>query len=263
MKLNKMAMVIALTAISTSAIALTWGTGDVIGPDGKVYQGMSPQNKANLLKASENKGLKVGFSNQFLYVVNEGIVTLMKTSDIVKLDKIERMEFIKNSMKEEISKQIIAVSEKGLVTDLQKRVERSLKGVEEKVDNADFDKEVSRKIEKNQEELKQRLQANEKKIEKRIEEQVKAIDKAVEEAVEEAMSQDPQVIMLLGLIDDLVNDNEEINRQITELQQRIDDPLTMNGPLEQDEVTNLLQTHQYNQTAIDFMQADVDRINNP
>jgi hypothetical protein len=161
MKLHKMAMVVALTCLSTSSMALTFTDNDVIGPDGKAYYGMSPQNKENLLKASKNKGLKIGFNNQFFYVVSEGIISLVRVSDLADLEKNEQMELIKASMKEGITQKAVADRENGLNINVENMIERS----EYLMSDTYLNEEVPVEIEKYAEAIKMRLERNDNNTE--------------------------------------------------------------------------------------------------
>ena len=56
-------------ALSGSAYALTFTSGQVIGADGIVYDGASPEQKAAILKEAQRSGKKAGVSGGSLYVV--------------------------------------------------------------------------------------------------------------------------------------------------------------------------------------------------
>lgn len=70
--------------LSQPVIALTFKTGEVLGPDGQVYKGMSPQNKENMLANSKPGEITSGLHGKSFYVIVNGIVTTVPLSDLMK-----------------------------------------------------------------------------------------------------------------------------------------------------------------------------------
>lgn len=62
-------LVSLVLALSFSAHALTIKSGQVLGSDGKLYDGASPEVMANLIKNAERTGKKAGLSGGSVYVV--------------------------------------------------------------------------------------------------------------------------------------------------------------------------------------------------
>jgi TATA-binding protein-associated factor Taf7 len=84
--------------LSQQSFGLTFKTGEVIGPDGKSYVGMSPQNKANLLASSSAGVITSGFMNKHFYVVANGQVTTVPLTDLRDKTSAQRMTLIKQSV---------------------------------------------------------------------------------------------------------------------------------------------------------------------
>ena len=72
---------IASLVLSQQSFDLTFKTGEVIGPDGKSYVGMSPQNKANLIASSSVGVTTSGVINKQFYLINNGQVITMPVED--------------------------------------------------------------------------------------------------------------------------------------------------------------------------------------
>lgn len=65
-----------------SASALTLKSGQVLGADGKVHDGASPQVQANLVKNAKRTGDAVGVSGTNVYVVVGDVVTYVPISKV-------------------------------------------------------------------------------------------------------------------------------------------------------------------------------------
>ena len=85
---------IVVLILSQQAMALTFKTGEVIGSDGKVYEGMSPQNKENMLANVKPGEIKSGIHGKSFYVIFNDIVTTVPLSDLWKKTPEERMEMV-------------------------------------------------------------------------------------------------------------------------------------------------------------------------
>ncbi len=74
-KLMFTSLLVSTLSLSASA-SITLQSGQVIGPDGAIYDGMSPQTEAALLESIEPGETRVGVVNNSLYViVNDEITT--------------------------------------------------------------------------------------------------------------------------------------------------------------------------------------------
>ena len=65
-------------------IALTFKTGEVLGPDGKVYKGMSAQSKANLVANNKAGEIESGTYGKSFYRMVNDIVTTILLADLIK-----------------------------------------------------------------------------------------------------------------------------------------------------------------------------------
>ena len=86
--------------LSQPVIALTFKTGEVLGPDGQAYKGMSPQNKENMLANSKPGEITSGLHGKSFYVIVNDIVTTVPLSDLMKKTPEERMELVGKAIKE-------------------------------------------------------------------------------------------------------------------------------------------------------------------
>jgi hypothetical protein len=84
--------------LSQQSFGLTFKTGQVIGPDGKSYVGMSPQNKANLIASSSTGVITSGFMNKQFYLVSNGQVTTVPVAGLRNKTSAQRMTLIKQSV---------------------------------------------------------------------------------------------------------------------------------------------------------------------
>ena len=74
-------MVIAAAAVAPVS-ALTFKKGQVLGADGSIYDGASPEQEAALIKKAEEEGELAGIAGTNLYVVLEGKVTYVPLADV-------------------------------------------------------------------------------------------------------------------------------------------------------------------------------------
>lgn len=91
--------VVALVAASSLVLAaptmaLTFKKGQVLGSDGQLYDGASPEQEAALIKKAEEEGELAGIAGSNLYVVLEGKVTYVPLSDVRRKTKEGMKEVI-------------------------------------------------------------------------------------------------------------------------------------------------------------------------
>ncbi len=75
-------LTIAIFTLPMTASALTFKKGQILGPDGKVYDGASPQLRARLIAEAEAGGKSAGVAAGQLFVVVKGIVTFVPLTEI-------------------------------------------------------------------------------------------------------------------------------------------------------------------------------------
>ena len=73
---------LALFSLPMTATALTFKKGQVLGPDGQVYDGASPQLRARLVAEAEAGGRSAGVAAGQLFVVVQGTVTFVPLTEI-------------------------------------------------------------------------------------------------------------------------------------------------------------------------------------
>ena len=100
-----------LLLLTSTANALTFKKGEVLGSDGKVYDGASPEMEASLIRRAEEEGELAGVSGNNLYVVIEGKVTY------VPLDEVRGKT--KEGMKDVIARHVLTGAEIGQFVELE------------------------------------------------------------------------------------------------------------------------------------------------
>jgi len=99
---------IASLLLSQHTLALTFKTGEVIGPDGKSYVGMSPQNRTRLLAANPDRIKSGVMSKQFFLVYNNQLITIPVTELRNKTSE-ERMSLIMQNINNNTNAQVINI----------------------------------------------------------------------------------------------------------------------------------------------------------
>ena len=82
MKYFGMLVTLAVISLTVPSHALTLKKGQVIGGDGGVYDGASPQAKKALMKQAVDSGKSSGITGNNLFVVVEGTVTFIPLSEL-------------------------------------------------------------------------------------------------------------------------------------------------------------------------------------
>ena len=87
----------AVALISSQATALTFKSGQAIASDGKVYDGISPQNQANILAhaAREPGEVETGIINGYFYMTLNGQFMSIAVSDLLAVSSDQRLDLIK------------------------------------------------------------------------------------------------------------------------------------------------------------------------
>jgi hypothetical protein len=87
------AVVLALATSST--MALTFKKGQVLGSDGKIYDGASPEETARLIKNAADGGESAGVRGNNLFVVMDDELVFIPLSDLSGKTKETRMDIVK------------------------------------------------------------------------------------------------------------------------------------------------------------------------
>ena len=108
-------MIAGFLAVSLSATgsvsALTFKKGQVLGSDGEVYDGASPDQEAALIKKAEDEGELAGVAGKNLYVVLEGNITYVPLAEVRGKTK--------EGMKEVIAAHVLSGAEIGQFAELE------------------------------------------------------------------------------------------------------------------------------------------------
>ena len=105
-------------AIAVPASALTFKKGEVLGSDGKMHQGASPEQTQRLIANAEESGDIGGVVGNNVFVVVGGDVTFIPINDLRNLPKETQIDVIGNAVVQDLTgnddvtyKQVSAVSE--------------------------------------------------------------------------------------------------------------------------------------------------------
>ena len=80
--MKKLLAALCVVAMTSPAFALTLSTGQVVGADGNVYTGASPEQEANIVAAAQNRGEMVGVSSGNVFVIVGESVTYIPVQEI-------------------------------------------------------------------------------------------------------------------------------------------------------------------------------------
>ena len=94
---------IAAAFMASSAQALTLKKGEVIGGDGGVYQGASPEVQENLIANAKRNGKKVGLSGGNVFVIVDDTVTYVPTQDLSGLSRDGMVEVVGDAVVENVT----------------------------------------------------------------------------------------------------------------------------------------------------------------
>jgi len=98
-------------AVAAPVSALTFKKGQVLGANGEIYDGASPEQEAALIKKAEEEGELAGVAGTNLYVVLEGKVTYVPLADVRGKTK--------EGMKEVIAAHVLSGAEIGQFANLE------------------------------------------------------------------------------------------------------------------------------------------------
>lgn len=101
----------SLLLVAGTAQALTFKKGEVLGSDGKIYEGASPEIEASLVRLAEEEGEMAGVSGNNLYVVIEGKVTYVPLTEVRGKTK--------EGMKDVIARHVLTGAEIGQFVELE------------------------------------------------------------------------------------------------------------------------------------------------
>ena len=89
--------------LSAGAQALTFKSGEVLGPDGNMYVGASPENLENIVSNAKDDDKPAGVVGNNIFVIVDDTVTFVPTKDLASKSDDDRLEHIGNKVVENIS----------------------------------------------------------------------------------------------------------------------------------------------------------------
>ena len=92
-----------LAVMATGAQALTLKKGQVIGGDGGIYDGASPEVQENLIANAKRTGKNVGVSAGNVFVIVGEEVTYVSTKDLAGKSKDKMVEVVGNAVVENVT----------------------------------------------------------------------------------------------------------------------------------------------------------------
>ena len=98
-----MAILGVTVTLSAGAQALTFKSGEVLGPDGNMYVGASPENLENFIANAKDDDKPAGVIGNNVFVLVDDTITFVPTKDLAPLDDDERLELIGDKVVENIS----------------------------------------------------------------------------------------------------------------------------------------------------------------
>lgn len=98
-----MAILGVTVSLSAGAQALTFKSGEVLGPDGNMYVGASPENLENIIANAKDDDKPAGVIGNNVFVLVDDTITFVPTKDLAPLSNDERLELIGDKVVENIS----------------------------------------------------------------------------------------------------------------------------------------------------------------
>jgi hypothetical protein len=165
-KLMFTSLLVSTLSLSASA-SITLQSGQVIGPDGAIYDGMSPQTEAALLESIEPGETRVGVVNNSLYVIVNDEITTVPLSDLQSLDSDSRLEYIKDAIKSDyLESGSIELSDSLNHSEVERELEHQSSELESEMER--YSSEIESEIAKHETEIEQELSKHEAEIENEL-----------------------------------------------------------------------------------------------
>ena len=154
-----------VSTLSLSAHAsITLQSGQVIGPDGGIYDGMSPQTEADLLDSIESGETRVGVVNRSLYVIVNDEITTVPLSDLQNLNSDSRLAYIKDAIKSDyLESGSIELSDSLNDSEVERELEHQSSELESEMER--YSSEIESEIAKHETEIEHELSKHEAEIE--------------------------------------------------------------------------------------------------
>ena len=100
---NVIAVVFVSLAIASTAQALTFKKGEVLGPDGEIYHGASPEQMERLIERAAAEDMPAGLVGNNVFVVVGDKVSFIATSDLRGVRKSKQLQIIGDQVVKDIT----------------------------------------------------------------------------------------------------------------------------------------------------------------
>ena len=129
-------------AMPMAASALTFKKGQVLGSDGKIYDGASPDLQARLIAKAKRTGETAGVSGGKLFVVMNDTITFVPLTDLVGKSEESVKEIVVEKVTETVTEAFTkqALADAGLDIDLAQEAEEAASAEEVAAALAEIDK---------------------------------------------------------------------------------------------------------------------------
>ena len=135
-------------AIITQAQALTFKTGEVLGPDGQVYHGASPDQMDRLIDKAKESGDAGGITGNTVFVVVGDEVTFIPINDLRGLPKDSQIAVIGNAVVQDLTgSDDVTYEQVSAVTDLSEETGVSVEELLNDGDLASMDPTILKQVE--------------------------------------------------------------------------------------------------------------------
>jgi hypothetical protein len=188
---------LSLALISAGVQAdLVLKRGQVIGRDGEIYDGMTPETREVLEAQAEDGILKSGVVNGNFYMILDGVVTTVPLTTLRSLDSEERMELVKESFSEDAREALKDEYRNQLASEMENHRDEMDREVERHMD--EIDDEMEREIEDHMDELEHEMGLE-------IEDHMDELEHEIEREVESHMDE---------IEHEIENHSREIEREV-------------------------------------------------
>lgn len=135
-------------AVATPAAALTFKKGEVLGTDGKVYQGASPEQMDRLVEKAKETGDVGGVTGNNVFVVVGEEVTCIPINDLLGLPKDSQINVIGNAVVQDLTgNDDVTYEQVNAVSEMSEKTGVSVGEILNDGDLAGIDPEIMKEIE--------------------------------------------------------------------------------------------------------------------
>lgn len=135
-------------AVATPAAALTFKKGEVLGTDGKVYQGASPEQMDRLVEKAKETGDVGGVTGNNVFVVVGEEVTFIPINDLRGLPKDSQINVIGNAVVQDLTgNDDVTYEQVNAVSEMSEKTGVSVEEILNDGDLAGIDPEIMKEIE--------------------------------------------------------------------------------------------------------------------